>query len=177
MKKSFLKTTACVLALALLLGGCGGLKTAESSIHEVPAHDSEQTGEETAAEVGEINGHALVENTDEVNTLAGVTMTVDECSADGAAYMIQNGSDAEISFGLDFGVQAEKNGVWYSIQHEGMAVISILKLLEAGTEGTYTCGWTDGYGSLPAGHYRLVKAVTAGWKNESYWLAAEFTLE
>ena len=44
----------------------------------------------------------------EVNTLADVTMTVDECSADGATFIIQNGSDTAISFGLDFGVQAEK---------------------------------------------------------------------
>lgn len=119
----------------------------------------------------------LEENTCEVNTLDGITMAVNGVSADGAAYTIRNGGKEALSFGLDFGVQAEKNGVWYDIEHEPVNVITIAVELEAGTEGTYTCSWLDGYGFLPAGHYRIVKSVTAGWKNEQYWLAAEFTIE
>lgn len=119
----------------------------------------------------------LEENVYEVNTLDSVTMAVNGVSADGAAYTIRNGGEGELTFGLDFGVQAEKDGVWYDIEHEPVAVISIAAVLDAGTEGTYTCSWVNGYGTLPAGRYRLVKSVTAGWENAAYWLAAEFTIE
>ena len=119
----------------------------------------------------------LEENACEVNTLDGITMDVNGVSADGAAYTIRNSGKEALSFGLDFGVQAEKNGVWYDIEHEPVNVITIAVELEEGAEGTYTCSWVNGYGALPAGHYRIVKSVTTGRENEQYWLAAEFTIE
>ena len=119
----------------------------------------------------------LEESAYEVNTLDSVTMAVNGVSADGAAYTIRNGGEEDLTFGMDFGVQAEKNGVWYDIEHEPMSVIAIAAVLEAGAEGTYTCSWENGYGALSAGHYRIVKSVSAGGDGQSHWLAAEFTIE
>lgn len=171
MRKFLWKAFACALMLMMLLCGCGG-NHAEAS-----AGETAETEEKTAADAGAINDLPLAESDCEVNALAGITMVVDEVSANGATYIIRNESVGELTFGLDFGVQAEKNGVWYDIEHEGMAVIAIAMALEPGDEGTYTCGWENVYGPLPAGHYRIVKSVTAGRENEQYWLAAEFTVE
>ncbi len=117
------------------------------------------------------------EFTDEVNTLTGVSLTVDEdkVSETGVAYTIDNQSDKDISFGHDYSLQMEKDGKWYQVEpKEAIAVTMELLWLPAGTSETYEIWWDSSYGKLASGHYRIVKSVS---DNESgYYLAGEFQL-
>ena len=58
-----------------------------------------------------------------------------------------------------------------------MTALTIQRSLEPGTEEAYSHNWTHGYGSLPEGHYRIVKQIEVNWGTEAHYLAAEFALE
>ena len=69
---------------------------------------------------------------------------------------ITNNSDEEAGFGVGFSLDAKLDGEWYSIPAEqDMVFISIAIILPAGesTEESYDF---SGYGTLPAGEYRIV---------------------
>lgn len=117
------------------------------------------------------------EFTEEVNTLEGVTLTVDEESASvsGITYTISNQSDKDVSFGQDYILQMEKDGKWYQVEPKGgIAITMELLWVPAGTTDTHEIIWNDSYGKLSSGHYRVVKNVS---DNEAgYYLAGEFQL-
>ena len=106
--------------------------------------------------------------------MEGLTLTVENASGTQAEYTIHNNTEKDVVFGRDFAVQTLHNGVWYELQHKDMAITLELLFVPAGSEETFTDVWEPGYGTLPAGDYRILKTVTAG--EESVILAGEFSV-
>lgn len=117
------------------------------------------------------------EFTEEVNTLEGVSLTVDAESAasSGITYTLDNQSDKDINFGQNYSLQMEKDGKWYQVESQDpMAVTLELLWLPAGTSDTYEIKWDSSYGKLSSGNYRIVKNVSD--EENGYYLAGEFQL-
>ena len=114
----------------------------------------------------------------EVNTLEGVEITVDESMVTpaGITYTINNQSDRELNYGQDYGLQKEKDGKWYQIEPESPVAVTLeLLWLPAGSTDTLEINWDTSYGTLTSGHYRIVKSVSDN--ENSYYLAGEFDIE
>lgn len=117
------------------------------------------------------------EFTEEVNTLEGVTLTIEEgkASASGVTYTINNQSGQDINFGQDYSLQMEKDGKWYYVEpKEAIAVTMELLWLPAGTSESYDIIWNSSYGKLSSGHYRIVKNISDN--AAGYYLSGEFQL-
>ncbi|NBJ93067.1 immunoglobulin-like domain-containing protein [Parablautia muri] len=118
------------------------------------------------------------EFTEEVNTLEGATLTVDEesVSSEGITYTVDNQSETDLNFGQDYSLQKEEKGKWYQLSPANpVAVTMELLWVPAGSSETLEINWDAAYGKLPAGHYRILKNFA---DNENgYYLAGEFTLE
>lgn len=118
------------------------------------------------------------EYTEEVNTLEGAELKVDEDSVKPTeiTYTISNQSDAGLSYGQSYGLQKEKNGKWYPvIPKNEVAITSEMLWIPAGSTDTLMTGWESSYGKLPKGHYRIVKHVYD--EQQEYILAGEFEIE
>lgn len=118
------------------------------------------------------------EFTEEVNTLEGAEIVVDESlvASTGITYIINNQSDRDLSYGQDYGLQKEKDGRWYQVEPENPVAVTLeLLWLSKGNTDTHEISWETSYGKLSAGHYRIVKSVS---DNENgYYLTGEFNIE
>lgn len=118
------------------------------------------------------------EFTEEVNTLEGVTLTVDgeTVSPEGITYIVDNQSETDLNFGQDYSLQKEEKGKWYQLSPANSVAVTLeLLWVPAGGTETLEVNWDVAYGKLPAGHYRILKSFA---DNENgYYLAGEFTLE
>lgn len=118
------------------------------------------------------------EFTQEVNTLEGANITVDESMVTpaGITYTINNQSDRELNYGQDYSLQKEKDGNWYQVEPENPVAVTLeLLWLPAGSTDTLETSWDTSYGTLTSGHYRIVKSVSDN--ENSYYLAGEFDIE
>ena len=118
------------------------------------------------------------EFTQEVNTLGGAEITVDESmvTSIGITYMISNQSDQDLNYGQDYGLQKEKDGKWYQVEPRNPVAVTLeLLWLPAGNTDTLEISWETSYGTLSSGHYRIVKSVSDN--ENSYYLAGEFDIE
>ena len=122
----------------------------------------------------------------EVNTREDVTMTVVEGSAQRGTVTVTilNTGDGEIDSGNehDFGIQVEKEGRWYPLEEpEGLANTAEALIFLKDQPAEMALTWASRYGSLPDGHYRVVKGFfefnPEGPPHEHFALAAEFTLD
>ena len=122
----------------------------------------------------------------EVNTRTDVTMEVVEGTAmpGSVTVSILNTTDAEIDSGNehDFSIQIEKDGKWYPLEEpKDLANTAEALLFFKDEPREMELVWAARYGSLPKGHYRVVKGFfefnPEGPPHEHFVLAAEFTLE
>ncbi len=122
---------------------------------------------------GQKLGEAFAE---EVNTLEGAALRVDQASPTGISFTIQNQTDKDLSYGQDYHLQKQKDGTWYVLEPENPVAVTLEMLwLPAGGEEAMTVEWKDSYGELPKGNYRFVKNFSD--EESGYYLAGEFTLE
>ena len=122
----------------------------------------------------------------EVNIREDVTMDVVEgtSSPDAVTISILSSSDAEIDSGneYDFGIQAEKDGEWYPLKEpDNLANTAEALIYMKNQPRKFGLSWDSRYGSLPEGHYRVVKWFyeynPEGPPHEHFALAAEFILD
>jgi len=121
----------------------------------------------------------------EVNAREDVTMEVVEGTAKPGTVTVTilNTSDAEIDSGNehDFGIQVEKDGKWYPLEEPELANTAEAFVYPKDQPTEQVLTWASRYGSLPKGHYRVVKWFfeyhPEGPPHEHFCLAAEFTLE
>lgn len=116
------------------------------------------------------------EFTEEINTLEGLSILIDEASvtSTGLSYEIANQSEEDLSYGQDYSVQKEENGKWYTLEGNPIAVTMELLWLPSGESAAHEVNWEGGYGKLAKGHYRLVKNM--GTEEAGYDVAGEFTI-
>lgn len=116
------------------------------------------------------------EFTEEVNTLEGLSLLIDEASvtSTGLSYEIDNQSDEDFSYGQDYSVQKQKDGKWYVLEGNPIAITMELLWLPAGERAVHEVNWEGSFGKLAKGHYRLVKNL--GTDEAGYYVAGEFTI-
>ena len=120
----------------------------------------------------------------EVNGFHGMVMRVKKLSVrpTKAEILIVNNSPAEIESGgaEDFCLQLERDGDWYELKRlfpdeESSVSYGYLK----GVPMSMKLDWSACYGSLPAGHYRIVKRFSEYYGSAAdagFLLAAEFKI-
>ena len=122
----------------------------------------------------------------EVNTRTDVTMEVVEGTAKPGTVTVTilSTSEADIESGNehDFGIQVEKDGGWYPLEEpENLANTAEAYGYPKDQPTEQVLTWASRYGSLPDGHYRVIKWFfefnPEGPPHEHFALAAEFTLE
>lgn len=109
-----------------------------------------------------------------------VVMTLDSTTVakgtETIAAHLENSSDAEFTFGVDPHLDVESGGVWYTVPTvEGAVWIEIAYILEANGSSDYDFALKTFYGSLPAGHYRIVRPLYT--EAGSTFALAEFTIK
>lgn len=118
--------------------------------------------------------------TDETDNYEGVSMTLTGTVGPGAASVIvTNDTGEEVYSGNEhvFGVHVEKDGVWYSIAEKGeFATTAEAMIFEPGVQRQLDMSWGRRYGSLPKGHYRIVKNFFTD-SGADFLLTAEFELK
>lgn len=73
-------------------------------------------------------------------------------------YRIYNRTDEEIYYGVDYEIEVYQDGGWQSFDVDA-AWIEIAVVLPANDNNEEAIDWTNIYGKLPKGKYRLIKTV------------------
>ncbi len=139
---------AALIMLTLALTACGGLKTGDRSEYTT-------------------------------NTLPGVDMTIVRVSASGATYTVSNATERELETGNehDILIEVERNGAWYAIETGDWANTAEACVIMGGDTREFTTAWTNRYGALPKGHYRILKGCWPAESLDICLLAAEFEID
>ncbi|WP_107841989.1 immunoglobulin-like domain-containing protein [Metasolibacillus meyeri] len=120
-----------------------------------------------------------------VNNLDGVMMIVKKGTASviGLTVIIENNSDKEITYGVDFLLEKKIKEKWYQVPFAiggNHAFADIGYSLASFSVREWKIDWSGLYGSLNRGEYRLVKEIS-NFRNtddyDNYHLAVEFTVE
>ena len=125
--------------------------------------------------------NVTTEFTEQVNNLPGVSMIMEKYKAWEGAVEIMNHSGKELQTGQDCDIQVQVDGKWYRLEqrHDG-AWMAIAYSLPDGETTVIGINWSNIYGELPAGSYRIVKKVMdyhAPGDYDTYYLATEFEIK
>ena len=107
---------------------------------------------------------------------ADITITIQKGTLTRKSATIILESKNDYSCGESYSIDKKENGGWKSINQINSYTFNLLGLLP-GKDGKIECNlnWSERYGELENGEYRIVKSVdTAEGKRELY---AEFTIE
>lgn len=109
------------------------------------------------------------------NDFSDIVLTIDELSPHGATYSISNNGDHSVSYGYDYGIEIEKDGAWFSLEHDDILTLTEQLELRPGQSESHKCDWSSTYGVLESGQYRLIKSVYDS-NRTSILINCEFTL-
>jgi hypothetical protein len=153
---------AAALILLVSLGGCDMIKNA------LPNKN---------ATIGD-----KVEN--EVPTSDGAAVSCDSSSATHLTVTIVNNTDSTWQSGnmRDYRLEIERDGEWYEVKQIGeLANTMELMIFSPEQSLTHTFNFSERYGRLTAGKYRVVKSFWANATEKAdaheFYLICEFTVE
>ncbi len=117
---------------------------------------------------------------EEVNSRQGVTVNMECYNATDGDVKFSNTTNKELTYGDDYRIQMQLDGVWYDLQPKTeMCYHDIGYALPPKGSSVWKVNWEAWYGGLPKGQYRIVKSVIEsdgmGTYQEDY-LAAEFEI-
>ena len=117
-----------------------------------------------------------------VNEAEGLAMHIEAGSASptGTILCLENKTDREWQFGQEYWLEKKEGGEWHEIRsHRALASDPRSNLLAPHSTREEVCSFSDSYGRLTSGEYRLVKELlrekSGGWESE--YVAAEFVVE
>lgn len=114
----------------------------------------------------------------------GITMLAEDVSPTGMTLVIrQKGwtGIGELSTGTPYWIERLTDGQWKELEkieiEDGTqrAWTTVLLLLKKGEDNRYELTWELLYGTLPAGQYRLGKAISLGDEKQTFY--AEFEIQ
>lgn len=119
-----------------------------------------------AAVVGSLTFFCLNEPKTSVSPYGTLTkedmldLVVDEDSVTPVSltYHIYNRTNEELYYGVDYEIEVYRDGTWRSFDVDA-AWIEIAVMLPANGNNKETIDWTNIYGELPKGSYRMIKTV------------------
>ncbi len=183
--------------------GIGGAETAEeydtgadaaeeeTAEESVSAAGSETDGEDAGnGSNGESAGNEADENgagneDDEVsaggeNARDGVSLKVTNVTDYSATLEISNEAGEEVSYGETYELECydDKTGDWVAVPLKNeVAYEEIAYIVPEGEAVTCVVDWSEAYGSLSEGTYRMVKEIWYCEEEKSYVLKVEFVIE
>lgn len=114
----------------------------------------------------------------------GALITLLSSDSSSLTVRIKNNTDSTWQSGnmRDYSLEAEKDGEWYTVTQIGELMNTMeLVIFAPGETMTHTFKFTERYGNLPAGKYRVVKSFwankTATAEAHEFHLVCEFTVE
>ena len=116
------------------------------------------------------------------NDLENVTMTVTAAGNSSAEILVENGSDEYIWYGDAYSLEKldEETDTWLPVQESGETAYNDLAYhVYAGGSSRWTADWTERYGVLAPGTYRIVKVLYVGRDGggeNARTMTAEFTV-
>lgn len=118
----------------------------------------------------------LTETDRTITTFDGIEFEIEEGteSNDGLSYTITNKTGQVLSYGPEYHLEIKINDQWNHIEMESEWE-AILLFVETNCAESYAVNWSDYYGKLPSGKYRIVKKIYVSG-NEIY-LTDEFEVE
>ena len=165
MRKTIL--IAALLILSLTLVGCDTLMDKVKDV--MPAKDADLDDKVT---------DSVIEEKD------GAMVTVISADATSLTVKIENNTESAWQSGnmRDYSIEAYKDGEWYKVKQLGeFANTMELMIFTPGQTMTHTFEFSERYGKLSAGEYRLVKSfwanATATEDAHEFTLVCEFTVE
>ena len=119
---------------------------------------------------------------DEVNEYEEFTMSLINADSESITVEVLNTANFEIETGNenDCTIQKKKFGSWYTLAGAPGAITMEAYGIRPDVPFEINFNWKYRYGTLPAGHYRVVKAfsVDMGFgKRTNFFLATEFTIK
>ncbi|MDE7294026.1 MAG: hypothetical protein K2N72_06350 [Oscillospiraceae bacterium] len=145
MKRVF-KIFAAMLMIGTLCG-CG--ESSENNTAEIPPETEEST---TVSEIRIPDGYTVFEG--KTNAIDSVTMELINFDDSSAKYKIYNDLDREIDTGIEYELQIQLNGSWYSLPYiyniEGSLGYGVI--IGSGCSNEYDVKWENIYGKLEPGH-------------------------
>lgn len=117
-----------------------------------------------------------------IDTLEGVSMEVVDVTHQGIKLSFLNKTDKSIQFGDDYSVEMKQDGKWYSVDYiiEDWGFNSMAYMAKKDVPTNWSADWTQFYGVLPQGNYRIVKPIMdfrGTGDFTTYNLAVEFTVQ
>ncbi len=108
--------------------------------------------------------------------VSDITMTVKEGTLTRtSATVIIKDNDKEHGYGENYSIEKKENGEWKTVKPIGQSSFLLISMGTLTGELKFDLDWSERYGELENGEYRIVKSVdTAEGKRELY---AEFTIE
>lgn len=111
-----------------------------------------------------------------MNETCGVSIGLSDVNTTSGTIVIKNNSGAEVSFGMGYSIEKYENGQWTKMASNPVAIPAIAAVVFHEKTYTSNVNWSDAYGSLAQGTYRLVKQVTVnGQGNKS--IACQFMID
>lgn len=102
---------------------------------------------------------------------------VEETLTNGSAsVLLRNDSEYNVSYGTPYELEIKENGKWHKINVELFFTLPLMSL-KPGESENLEFNWTESYGKLAKGEYRIIKSFTVESDiPESFYVAAEFTI-
>ena len=167
MKKTT-KSLLAILCFNILLTGCS------TETDDIATNLSENYSESTYGK------------DEDINTLSELQLTLDSAdNLEQLTFTIENKSDKDYQYSKNhFEIEGEESGKWYQLEQKkdpskNNEVESIIK---PGETIELTHDIEKYYGTLPSGHYRLIKDFTyfehpKDWDYDTYILSCEFYID
>lgn len=93
-----------------------------------------------------------------------------------ASVLLRNDSEYNVSYGTPYELEIKENGEWHKINVELFFTLPLMNL-KPGESENLEFNWTESYGKLAKGEYRIIKSFTVQSDiPERFYVAAEFTI-
>ena len=144
-----------------------------------PEEKSAETAPMDAAEAPEPTADASAQEAEPAAAASAVTLTVDASTLTrtSASFTLTSGTDEAVALHGDYTIETLTDGEWTEVSP---LVTALQKQPDTGAFGEDACtlqvDWSDRYGELPDGIYRLVQPILLPDGSEDT-VYAEFTLE
>ena len=140
-------------ALALSLASCG--RAAKGSVEGYPWEIGPESRYDPAGK-----------------TTAALTVDETTLLEDTTVFTVGNGGTETLTSDFGYTLEIELEGKWYEIPCEFDIPAAEFQVAPGESE-PFAVYWSDSYGTLPDGHYRLVKEFRGGYKQQA---SCEFTI-
>lgn len=107
-----------------------------------------------------------------------ITLKVEESSITkkGATFYLENNRKVNITYTPNYEIEVKKDNKWYKI-NVVIDFVDEIYDVDKNYREIMPIDWSESYGSLPKGEYRVVKEITVPSTLELFYVTGEFTIK